>query len=211
MDLLAWGWGGGRAGDRQAIQWVTTVLLVLPRCGQSLHKPLLLGVVGDQWHRPVGGRSPGPPDLHEESVRLTSWGGLRARRLDGLLQPWAHWASPAPGRPLGTGARKCPRSAFIREEDVDSREPQTCLPPRPPSSRSQQKPRRHPESFSFSTLQPWPGHQAPETELPRSVLSPPRGRSLPLLAWTTLSGPKGLLSSSLAFAKPSSTWPPEGG
>lgn len=63
---------GGGTGDGKAVRWVATVLLVLPRCGQSLHKPLLLSVLGDQWHRPVGGRPQAHPDLHKGSERLTS-------------------------------------------------------------------------------------------------------------------------------------------
>lgn len=113
-------------------------------------------------------------------------GAVLGRGRGGGRDGWTGFFSPGPlgfpqepGRPLRTGVHKCPCSAFIREEG-DFREPQTCLPPRPPISRSRRKRKRRPESFSFSTLQPWPGHQALQIELlglscllPVAILSPP--------------------------------------
>lgn len=151
------------------------------------------------------------PDLHKGSVRLTSargraraacWSGLgcgpRGARDGGtgFSSPGSPGFPQGPGRPLRTGVRKRPCSACIREEDVDFRDPRLGflhgLHPHAPG-----------RNLDVS--------QNPSLSRPSNpgLVTKPWGHSLLPLAWMTLSGPRGLLSSRPAFPKPSCTWQPE--
>lgn len=107
---------GGGTGDGKAIRWVATVLLVLPRCGQSLHKPLLLSVLGDQWHRPVGGRFPRPTQTYIRGACVSpAPGDAHARRAGaGWAAGRGEHETAAPASPaLGHRASRRGRGALF--------------------------------------------------------------------------------------------------